>query len=86
MAPIQFGKPQMNCRANESIVADLYILYNNYSAGDVIYKSSDSDIASVVESDGDYNAYCKTRKCILSAIILVLHILLLRCLMVIPQL
>lgn len=62
MAPIQFGKPQMNCRANESIVADLYILYNNYSAGDVIYKSSDSDIASVVESDGDYNAYCKNPK------------------------
>ena len=62
MSPICFGKPQMNCRANESIVAELNILYNDYSAGDVTFKSSDSDIACVVESDGDYNTYCKNPK------------------------
>ena len=59
MSPIRFSTPFYSGRANESIIAELDILYKNYSAGDVAFESSNSEIAFVVETDGDYNPYCK---------------------------
>lgn len=60
MSPILFSSPFYSCRANESAIAKLNIFYKNYSAGDVVFESSDNNIACVVESDGNYNPYSKS--------------------------